>query len=686
VQHVTRDTPEHVRALGFQHHAASHTDAATTAAAAVDVVRARPRRTSSTSASSSRTATSGRFLDQPPRAERGVEVPPYLPDTPEAREEMAEVQGAIAAMAEGFGRILAAIDERDDADDTWVVFTTDHGLAMPRAKATMYDAGIGVALIMRWPAAGLVGGRRSRRPGQPRRPGADRCSRASGSAPEGLHGRSYWPLLRGEATPTGALVFAEKTFHTAYEPMRAVRTERYKLIANLEVDIMNVPGDVLRSPITPQMIDEIVRERPPLELYDLLEDPRSATTASTTRRWPRGRRPEARAGGLDARTDDPILAGPVAVALPARSPGGARPRPEDARAVTSAQRVTRPHDAACRVDARVVIGPVYCDLVFGGLERLPDWGEERFARTLPGRRPAAAPSPRSRSHRLGHAWRWRRGGRRRARRVVRAASPPRASTDARCGATAAPTPVTAALSTAADRAFVTYLGPRRPPSTSPRCWRASGARTCTWPASPWRSPHPDVVDVAHARGATVSFDPGWDERALADPRVRRWRDAADVLLPNRLEAALLARAADDGRAPTPWRRSPARAEPPRAASPSSRTAPRAPGARWPAATSARGRPRGRARRPTGAGDVFDAGFLDAWWEGRPLEPRACAAARGAAPARRRRTAGATAAPTRSRAGGTAMKIAIIGGGSAYAPGLLQAFAAEARPSAAPSWR
>jgi arylsulfatase A-like enzyme len=313
VQHVAHDTPANVRALGFDHHAAAHADAATAAAAAVEVVRSatgpyflnvgflEPHRDAQ-----------GRFRAQPPRGERGVEVPPYLPDRAESREELAELQGAIAAMAEGVGRILAAIDERGDRDDTWVVFTTDHGLAMPRAKATMYDAGIGVALIMRWPAAGIVGGRRSDAmvshvdlvPTLLEGLGID--------VPDGLHGRSYWSVLRGEASVHQRLVFAEKTFHTAYEPMRAVRGERYKLIANLEVDIMNVPGDVLRSPIAATMIDEIVRERPPLELYDLLEDPEErrnriddpelADVAAELKRelvaWMR-------------RTSDPILTGPV---------------------------------------------------------------------------------------------------------------------------------------------------------------------------------------------------------------------------------------------------------------------------------------------------------------------------------------------------------------------------------------
>jgi N-sulfoglucosamine sulfohydrolase len=313
VQHVIRDTPEHVRSLGFAHHAASHTDAATTAAAAVDFVRdaAAPYFLNVGFLEPHRDRR-GRFLDQPPRSERGVAVPPYLPDGPEAREEMAQVQGAIAAMAEGFGRVLAAIDARDDAADTWVIFTTDHGLAMPRAKATMYDAGIGVALIMRWPARGVTGGRRSRALVSHVDLVPTVLEGLGLTPPEGLHGRSYWPLLLGEADAHRRAVFAEKTFHTAYEPMRAVRTERHKLIANLEVDIMNVPGDVLRSPITPRMIDEIVRERPPLELYDLLEDPHErvnriadpalAAVADELRRelvaWMRA-------------TDDPILRGPV---------------------------------------------------------------------------------------------------------------------------------------------------------------------------------------------------------------------------------------------------------------------------------------------------------------------------------------------------------------------------------------
>lgn len=314
VQHVIRQTPEHVRSLGFDTHAAPHAEASVVADAAVRRLREveRPFFLNVGFEEPHRDAN-GRFEAHPPYDARGVEVPPYLPDTPAAREEMARLQGTIKAMDDGVARILAALERRPDAADTWVIFTTDHGLALPRAKASMYDPGLGVALIMRWPARGLTGGRTVEALTSHVDLVPTVLEGLGLESDEALHGRSLWSLLRGEATRHHGHVFAEKTFHTAYEPQRAVRTERYKLIANLEVDVMNVPGDVLRSPVTPTMVDEIAVERPPLELYDLHEDPDErvnrvgdpglAQVEADLKRelvaWMR-------------RTNDPILDGPVA--------------------------------------------------------------------------------------------------------------------------------------------------------------------------------------------------------------------------------------------------------------------------------------------------------------------------------------------------------------------------------------
>ncbi len=108
-----------------------------------------------------------------------------------------------------------------------MIMTTDHGLAFPDAKATMYDRGIGVMLLLRGPG------------------GFDRgrvfdaivshldlfptvCEVAGIDPPEWLEGLSLLPLVRGECDELHPEVFAELTYHAAYEPQRAVRTVRYK--------------------------------------------------------------------------------------------------------------------------------------------------------------------------------------------------------------------------------------------------------------------------------------------------------------------------------------------------------------------------------------------------------------------------------------------------------------------------
>jgi N-sulfoglucosamine sulfohydrolase len=244
----------------------------------------------------------------------GVEVPAYLPDVPEARQDFAAFQGAVRVMDSAVGRILAALDELELADNTWVVFTADHGIAMPRAKGTLYDPGIEVSLLMRWPAGGISGGRVV----------PDLLSNVDvvptllegvgHPLPATLHGRSFWPLLRDAPYTPRAEIFAEKTFHTSYEPMRAMRTATHKYIVNFEVSTaVDVPSDVRESPIYPLLIREFGRVRDHVELYDLATDRSERTNLAG--------RPKVAALEDDLRrrllawmreTSDPLLANPVA--------------------------------------------------------------------------------------------------------------------------------------------------------------------------------------------------------------------------------------------------------------------------------------------------------------------------------------------------------------------------------------
>jgi N-sulfoglucosamine sulfohydrolase len=208
-----------------------------------------------------------------PDQSRGVRVPPYLPDTSESHEDYAWFQGAIRQMDDGVGRILAALADLGAADSTLVVFATDHGAAMPRAKCTLYDPGIEVALLMRWPAGGVSGGRVVTEMVSNVDVTPTVLDALGLSVPAQLHGRSFWPLLQGSAYEPREEVFAEKTYHTHYEPMRAVRTGHHKLIVNLEIGLrFDVPGDIMTSPMYPLVIPEMLGTRPPLELYDLEVD------------------------------------------------------------------------------------------------------------------------------------------------------------------------------------------------------------------------------------------------------------------------------------------------------------------------------------------------------------------------------------------------------------------------------
>ena len=80
-----------------------------------------------------------------------VEVPPYLPDTDATRRDLATLAWQIHDLDRRVGQILTALDRAGLANDTLVVFTTEHGPAIARAKHTTYDSGLRTALLLRLP-------------------------------------------------------------------------------------------------------------------------------------------------------------------------------------------------------------------------------------------------------------------------------------------------------------------------------------------------------------------------------------------------------------------------------------------------------------------------------------------------------------------------------------------------------
>jgi N-sulfoglucosamine sulfohydrolase len=91
-----------------------------------------------------------------PRPARGtdpasVPVPPYLPDTPVVRGDIARHADNIAELDRQVGEILDAVDASGAADNTVVVFLADHGRGLPREKRWPYTAGIHMPLLISWP-------------------------------------------------------------------------------------------------------------------------------------------------------------------------------------------------------------------------------------------------------------------------------------------------------------------------------------------------------------------------------------------------------------------------------------------------------------------------------------------------------------------------------------------------------
>lgn len=210
-----------------------------------------------------------------------ITVPRFLPDTPDVRDDLSGLHGSIAKADAAVGRLLGTVADLGLDETTWIVFVTDHGLAFPRAKSTLYAEGTGVALLMRPP---------TRRNVAPRVyddlfSGVDLAPTIlellSIGVPIDMDGYSHAAALTAEAgttdiaAPVREQVFTEKTYHDAYDPIRAVRTKDFSYIENYaDRPALLLPLDIADSPsarsLKPSDV-QAVRSR--AELYDLGSDP-----------------------------------------------------------------------------------------------------------------------------------------------------------------------------------------------------------------------------------------------------------------------------------------------------------------------------------------------------------------------------------------------------------------------------
>ncbi len=246
-----------------------------------------------------------------------IAIPPYLPDIPEVRADFVDFEASIASIDQAFGRMLETLEAVGLAEHTLVVFTADHGIPFPRAKMSLYDPGIEVPLLMRIP--GVPGG-------------ANYSEMISNvdfvptildmlriDIPENVQGRSFWSLISGDEYTPRECVFAEKTYHTYYDPMRAIRTNRWKLVANFEfAPAQETPPDYANNAkgypeISRAMAVPYTEQyHPAFELFDLAHDPWEQNNLAEDPDHAEIRDDLARQlRDWMTKTEDPLLTGPV---------------------------------------------------------------------------------------------------------------------------------------------------------------------------------------------------------------------------------------------------------------------------------------------------------------------------------------------------------------------------------------
>jgi arylsulfatase A-like enzyme len=239
--------------------------------------------------------------------------PPFLPDTAEIRQDVAAYKASARALDHGIGAVLNKLNETGLDRNTLVISTTDHGLAFPTAKASLLDRGVGVMMILR--GAGFDGGYAVDELVSHIDVFPTICEVAGIESPDWLEGRSLVELGAGTEEPgTRTEIFSELTYHAAYEPQRAIRTERFKYVRRFDDYPFPVLPNCDDSPSKDAYLERgwasrpVARER----LHDLffnpgegrnsIDDPAYADVLADLRerleRWM-------------VRTDDPLLNGPV---------------------------------------------------------------------------------------------------------------------------------------------------------------------------------------------------------------------------------------------------------------------------------------------------------------------------------------------------------------------------------------
>ncbi len=215
-----------------------------------------------------------------------VPVPPYLPSTEKAKRDIRQVYSNVKTMDAQVGEILAQLEEDGLLDSTIIFWYGDHGGPLPRQKRLLYDSGIKVPMVVRFPDQWKAGSRDDRMTSfldlLP-----TLVSLAGEKPPQNIDGKAFYGPFTDDSDRE--IVFAASDrFDEVYDMRRAARTKEFKYIRNFYPERpmytpvayreqMPIMQELLRlreeGQLSPEQALWFRKTKPEEELYDLAGDP-----------------------------------------------------------------------------------------------------------------------------------------------------------------------------------------------------------------------------------------------------------------------------------------------------------------------------------------------------------------------------------------------------------------------------
>jgi len=214
-----------------------------------------------------------------------ITPPPYYPDNEIIRRNIAKMYDNIARLDSVVGVMLNELEKEGELDNTIIFFWGDHGDGLPRAKRWLYDSGLNIPLIIKWPS-GYRAGQVDDRLVSSIDFGPSVLSLAGIPVPSHMQGI---PFLGDQAgSPRDAVFAARDRVDESYDMIRSVRTKDFLYIRNYYPNepfpiwvpyLSNMPiyREMLRldaeGRLTGPQKSWMAYSRPPEELYDVKADP-----------------------------------------------------------------------------------------------------------------------------------------------------------------------------------------------------------------------------------------------------------------------------------------------------------------------------------------------------------------------------------------------------------------------------